>query len=138
MLLLNSKDCEIYWRAVWPCDSIGEKECIMAVLVSPKGKRIKSILVHEGRYSKTKIKPKELKRLIDEAFEQDCRQIVIAHNHPSCNEQPSEDDLLATKNLEIVLKAFKIELLDHIILTEDTYFSFRDAGLINSEMKQAG
>jgi DNA repair protein RadC len=56
--------------------------------------------------------------------------IAIAHNHPSGNLQPSDSDRNLTNKLVNGLKLFDITLLDHIILSDETYFSFADSGLI--------
>lgn len=55
--------------------------------------------------------------------------IVLAHNHPSGNIQPSDSDRTLTKKILHCCELFDILLLDHIIVTSDDYFSFRDNGL---------
>ena len=57
-------------------------------------------------------------------------QIIIAHNHPSNDPKPSKDDLLVTKNLNKAGQLLGIELIDHLIITSDKYFSFKQAGLL--------
>jgi len=54
--------------------------------------------------------------------------IIIAHNHPSGNLTPSQADLNLTRKIREGGKLLDIELLDHIILTENSYYSFRDEG----------
>jgi len=54
--------------------------------------------------------------------------IIIAHNHPSGNLKPSQADLNLTRKIKEGGKLLDIALLDHIILTEDSYFSFNDEG----------
>lgn len=57
--------------------------------------------------------------------------IIIAHNHPSGIVTPSQKDIEVTKRLVAFYSVLDINLVDHIILTADDYFSFRDAGLLN-------
>jgi len=57
-------------------------------------------------------------------------QIIIAHNHPSGNLNPSEVDMTITNKIKAGCKAVDITLLDHIILTSESFFSFSDEGLI--------
>jgi len=57
-------------------------------------------------------------------------KLVIAHNHPSFNPEPSDADLALTRKLVEAGKLLGIELVDHIIYTPDTYFSFREHRLI--------
>lgn len=56
--------------------------------------------------------------------------IIIAHNHPSGTLQASRSDILITQRLQEVAKIVGIELLDHVILTKDGYYSFADEGLL--------
>jgi len=56
--------------------------------------------------------------------------VIISHNHPSGNLKPSEADKRITRNLVEAGKIMEIALLDHIILTDESYFSFADNGLI--------
>lgn len=56
--------------------------------------------------------------------------IIIAHNHPSGDPEPSEEDLLITKRLTEAGKILGIEVLDHIIISGKNHFSFNGKGLI--------
>jgi DNA repair protein RadC len=57
-------------------------------------------------------------------------KIIIAHNHTNGDNKPSTNDLIVTKRVREACKLFDIELLDHIILTENTHFSFLENKLI--------
>ena len=54
--------------------------------------------------------------------------IIITHNHPSGNKKPSEQDHAITKQIVQAGKLLDIQLLDHIIITDDDYYSFADNG----------
>jgi len=56
--------------------------------------------------------------------------VVLCHNHPSENTKPSEADILITKKVKDAGMLFDINLLDHIIVTTNSYFSFADEGII--------
>lgn len=56
--------------------------------------------------------------------------IIIAHNHPSGSLRPSREDINITQKIDEAGKTLSIQLLDHIIVTQDSYFSFSDAGLL--------
>jgi DNA repair protein RadC len=56
--------------------------------------------------------------------------IIIAHNHPSGTCEPSRADLQITQRLKEVAKLVGIELLDHLILTKEGYYSFSDEGVL--------
>jgi DNA repair protein RadC len=64
------------------------------------------------------------------AIENNSSGIVIAHNHPSGQIIPSEQDKSITKKLREALKLFDIALLDHIIVGDRKYYSFSDEGLL--------
>ena len=57
--------------------------------------------------------------------------IIISHNHPSGTIAPSEQDKELTRNITQALKTVKINLLDHLIYTNDGYYSFADEGTLN-------
>lgn len=56
--------------------------------------------------------------------------MILAHNHPSGNLQPSQADITLTKKLSEAGKLLEIQVLDHIILTSEGYYSFADEGLL--------
>jgi DNA repair protein RadC len=53
-------------------------------------------------------------------------QVIIAHNHPTGNLLPSQADIEITKKIKQTLNIFDVNLLDHLILTADSYYSFAD------------
>jgi DNA repair protein RadC len=68
--------------------------------------------------------------IIREALLAGSTRIVIAHNHPSGNLSPSDADMAITKKIKESASLVDITLLDHIIVTQDKYYSFADEGLI--------
>jgi DNA repair protein RadC len=56
--------------------------------------------------------------------------VILAHNHPSGNLTPSEADRTITNKIKAGLNLFDITVLDHIILTEDSFTSFADEGFL--------
>jgi DNA repair protein RadC len=56
--------------------------------------------------------------------------IVLAHNHPSGNLNPSQSDIKLTDKLTQAAKLIEIQVLDHVIITESGYFSFADEGIM--------
>jgi len=54
----------------------------------------------------------------------------LAHNHPSGNTNPSEDDKRITKQLKELCLLVDSPVLDHVILTADSYYSFADSGIL--------
>lgn len=60
-----------------------------------------------------------------------CSGVVLAHNHPSGNCNPSDADRKVTSRIKEALKLIDVLVLDHIILTSDDYFSFGDNHLLD-------
>ena len=56
--------------------------------------------------------------------------VILAHNHPSGNIKPSEQDKQITKKIKDAGAILEVNVLDHIIVTEFEYFSFADEGLM--------
>lgn len=63
------------------------------------------------------------------AFENHATSIILCHNHPSGKLEPSEPDKQITKKIKAAGDAVDVKVLDHIIVTEKSYFSFQDTGI---------
>jgi DNA repair protein RadC len=65
------------------------------------------------------------------ALEKKASGIILTHNHPSGSAMPGTADINATKQLEMTLKTCGISLLDHVVIAEDSYYSFADEELVS-------
>ncbi|NLU94889.1 JAB domain-containing protein [Chitinophaga sp. Ak27] len=72
----------------------------------------------------------DLKVLFATALKVNAAKMIITHNHPSGSLNPSQPDLRLTQKIKEAGLLLGIALLDHIILTADSYYSFADQGLI--------
>ncbi len=88
---------------------------------------IKKELISRGGVSGTVV---DAKIIFKTAVEQYASSIIICHNHPSGNLQPSDADIKLTKNIKEAGKIMEISLLDHLIITEKGFYSFADEGII--------
>ncbi|MGC9375835.1 MAG: JAB domain-containing protein [Bacteroidales bacterium] len=61
--------------------------------------------------------------------------IILAHNHPSGEVEPSEKDFMVTYNIQDAARYLDIEVVDHIIITENRYLSFADSGYLKKYKK---
>jgi DNA repair protein RadC len=77
----------------------------------------------KGTLSASLVHPRET---FESAIRRHAAQIIVAHNHPSGDCEPSEDDVRITKRLYEAGKIMGIELLDHIVVTKDNYTSLKD------------
>ncbi len=75
-----------------------------------------------GTVDQTVIYPREI---IKSALDKNATRLIFAHNHPSGNLKPSNYDIQVTRELKNACQAVQIELLDHIIIGGDGYYSFR-------------
>lgn len=88
---------------------------------------IKKLNISEGGLSGTVADPKKIFKL---ALEFNSSSIILAHNHPSNNLKPSDNDIKLTKTISKAGKTLEINVLDHIIVGSDNYFSFADESMI--------
>lgn len=72
----------------------------------------------------------DMKVLFKEALIKLSSSIILCHNHPSGNLQPSTSDIALTKRAKEAANLFNISLLDHVIIADSGYFSFSDEGLL--------
>ena len=104
-----------------------EKERFYAIGLDVKNKIKYVDVVSTGALDKSIVLPRETFRM---AILSGVIRIVLAHNHPSGNIEPSEADLAITKRLVEAGKIIGIEVLDHIIVSEKGFFSFKNEDLL--------
>jgi len=81
----------------------------------------------EGTLTASAIYPREI---MEKAIKHNAAALIFAHNHPSGNSTPSDDDKRITRDLLFVGNMMQIRVLDHIIIGDNNYYSFADEGLI--------
>jgi len=104
-----------------------ERERFVVVYLSSCNKVIKTEVISEGTISKAHIYARELLRKV---LALNAAAIIISHNHPSGNPEPSREDIELTRTLKDLLKLMEVALLDHIIIAGDQYISLSDRGYI--------
>jgi DNA repair protein RadC len=97
------------------------------LLLNRANKIIDKKHISSGGVSGTVVDPKMLFRT---AIEHLASSIILCHNHPSGNKKPSEADIKLTKQLKEAGKFLEIPVLDHIIITDQDFFSFADEGMM--------
>lgn len=97
------------------------------MLLNRAHKITKTELVSRGGVSGTVA---DVRMMMKMAVENLASAVVLAHNHPSGNTRPSDADIQLTKKVREAANLFDIQLLDHIIAGENSYFSFTDEGLL--------
>ena len=101
------------------------KEHFYIIALNSRNHSIAEVSV--GSLDASVVHPREV---FAEAIKNKAASVIFAHNHPSDDPEPSEDDLVTTKQLTEAGKILGIEVVDHIIVTKNSYFSFKDGNLI--------
>jgi DNA repair protein RadC len=84
-------------------------------------------VVSEGGITGTVADPRII---LKKALEHDAVSVILSHNHPSGSLKPSRADEMLTNKIKEAAKYFDIRVIDHIIVSEDGYYSFADEGLL--------
>jgi DNA repair protein RadC len=104
-----------------------KKENFICLYLDARNKLIYKETVSIGTLNENLVHPREV---FEPAVRNLAAQIVLVHNHPSGDPEPSEDDLMITKRLLEAGKIMGVEINDHIIVTKGNHFSFKKAKLI--------
>ena len=111
--------------SLWDKNKIDYVEHFYALYLNRANKVIGSILLSTGGCVGTIV---DVKVLIQGALLSNAQAIVIAHNHPSGSLIPSNSDLDITSRIKTACNYFEITLLDHLIIADNQYYSFKDEG----------
>lgn len=103
------------------------KEHFKLLLLNSRNKILRISTVSIGTLTTSLVHPREV---FKEALLHSAASVVLAHNHPSGDPEPSEDDLKITRKLVESGKILGIEVIDHLILGKNHFYSFREKGLI--------
>lgn len=127
--ICTSKDAYDFIYNLYDPDIIGLKEIFLVVFLNKASNIIGYTLHSSGGLDSTIM---DIRLIIVSALKCAATSIIVAHNHPSGNTNPSEIDKKSTKNLNQALEIFNISFLDHLIITpwKNSYNSFVDSGLL--------
>jgi DNA repair protein RadC len=103
------------------------KEFFNVILLDVKNKVIDNMELSKGSLTKTVVDPTEI---IREATKRCASSIILVHNHPSGEVEPSNDDMMITNRVMEACKLVGIKVLDHIIIGKNEFFSFLEEGLM--------
>ncbi|MBQ9239231.1 MAG: DNA repair protein RadC [Treponema sp.] len=103
------------------------KEHFLCITLNGGHEIIQIRVISIGTINQTIVHPREI---FSEALMQNAAAIIVCHNHPSGNCEPSAEDIETTQTLLSAAKIIGIALLDHIIIDRDSYFSFLEHNLL--------
>lgn len=102
-------------------------ETFMVLLLNTANQVIRSTVVGEGSLNAVIIHPREVFRL---AIAESAASVILAHNHPSGNSEPSKEDISITAQLVEAGRIVDIRVLDHLIIAGDEYTSLAERHLV--------
>lgn len=115
------------WELLLPETAGLQKEEFRVLVINNKNMLIKKSVVSIGTITEAIVHPREVFR---DAIREGGSGIIVTHNHPSGNPAPSRQDIETTKRLIEAGKIVGIPLIDHIILTDSTFYSMKENGYI--------
>lgn len=120
---ITSSDVAVsYLRDIWS-DKIEYIEETYLIALNRANKVLGWVKISQGGTSRTVI---DTKVVFQHLLLAHASSFIIAHNHPSGNDKPSTEDVNVTKGLKDAGDVMSIKMLDHIILTKESYYSFGD------------
>lgn len=97
------------------------------ILLGRSGKVLAKELISKGGLSQTVADPKII---FYAALQHQASSVILVHNHPSGNLKPSQQDISLTKTIAAAGKMLDINVFDHLIITDNGFYSFGDEGLL--------
>lgn len=103
------------------------KECVLLLMLNTKGRLIKETELSKGTVKSSLLSPREV---FVEALQASAVHIILLHNHPSGDPTPSKEDLEITATIAEMGRKLDIPLIDHIIIGDNRYISFKEQGYL--------
>lgn len=107
--------------------TIGYKEYFKTVFLNQAQEVLGYTQISEGGLTETSA---DVRIILQAALLTNATAIILAHNHPSGKLRPSRQDIALTEQVKKAAEIMRITVIDHIILTDDSYYSFADEGLL--------
>jgi DNA repair protein RadC len=123
----NARDVVEYLRAVWDKHTLELSEQFLIVCLNGNHQAIGWVRISAGGFTQTLVDPRLVFAV---ALQTASSAIILAHNHPSSSLKPSPEDIQVTRRLREAGNILNVKVLDHIILTRDSYASFVELGLM--------
>ena len=124
--IVNSQSCAEFARQFYT-DDIEIFESFFLALLDRQNQTIGWAKISQGGVAGTVVDPIIVAKY---AIDTLSSSVILVHNHPSGNLNPSLADKEITKKIKGTLELFNVQVLDHIILTKDSFYSFADNGLL--------
>lgn len=114
-------------KAQFSDETIDYRESFKVIYMNRSNHVLGCLTVSESGPCSTAV---DVKLILQGALLTNASGVIIAHNHPSGNLKPSEPDKIMTERIRKALMVMEVNLLDHLIVTRESYFSFVDEGVM--------
>lgn len=125
--ITSSKSCWQAFKTVFNADTINWYEEFILLSLNNSNQVIGFYKVASGGMTATIV---DIRIIMTILLNSCATAFIVAHNHPSGKLQASEQDIQVTKKIKEAAKLLDITLLDHIIMTDESYYSFNDEGIL--------
>ena len=123
----NSQGAYEILTNLFPENTMDYRETFIVLYLNRANQVLGYSVISQGGTSNTTV---DIKMVIQTALLANASCIMLAHNHPSGNLRPSSDDNRITNRIIEAARLFDITVLDHLIITNESYYSFTDNGNI--------
>lgn len=103
------------------------RECFKVIYLDAKNRVITSETLFEGTLTASSVYPREV---VSAALDHHAAALILAHNHPSGDPEPSAEDVSITRQLIFACRVMGITIHEHLVIGDNRYFSFADQGYI--------
>ncbi len=122
----QSRDVNDYIRKVYPVP-IDIREAMVILFLNNSNRTLGYSIASIGGLTGTLV---DVRLVLRDALLTQSTGLILIHNHPSGTLKPSQSDINITNKVKKAAELMDIKVLDHLILTEDDYFSFADDGIL--------
>jgi DNA repair protein RadC len=125
--IMTSNDAVNMFRKAWDSDRLEYQEDFHIMYLSRNNRVLAMYHSSMGGTTGTVV---DVKPALVTALKINAHSMILAHNHPSGTLSPSSEDVAVTKQFKEAAKLLSMDVLDHVILTRDSYYSFADQGMM--------
>lgn len=115
------------WELLLPYMACLDREEFRVLILNNKNRLLKNAMISAGTISEAIVHPREVFR---DAIREGGAAVIVAHNHPTGELTPSREDISTTQRLVDAGRIVGIPVLDHVIITNASYYSFKEGGYI--------
>jgi DNA repair protein RadC len=125
--ITSSHDAAAYFRELFDEETLEISESAIVIYLNQSNNVVGYFRASQGGITGTVV---DVRLILRKALDCYAVKMMVAHNHPSGNATPSQPDINITRKLVQAGDVLEVKLLDHLIITAESYYSFADEGQI--------